>query len=94
VRIANARFREKHRDGWKSDRGRIFLTYGEPNDIERNASSSDMNSYEIWQYYAIQDGVVFVFGDVRGLGNYRLLHSTARGELYDSSWMRLISKAN
>ncbi len=74
------------REGWKTDRGRVHLVYGHCDEIERFPSSTESNSYEIWHYNNIQGGVLFVFVDREGLGNYRLVHSTHRGELYDGDW--------
>ena len=76
--------------GWKSDRGRVLLLYGESDEIERFPSSSDNRSYEIWNFYKIQGGVAFIFVDIRGFGDYILVHSTARDELQDHDWQRWI----
>ncbi len=74
--------------GWRSDRGRVYLLYGKPDEIERNPSSSENKAYQIWHYYHIQGGVSFYFVDVRGFGDYQLVHSTARNELQDPNWQR------
>jgi len=76
--------------GWKSDRGRIYLVYGKPDEVERFPSSGESRAYEVWHYYHIQGGVLFVFVDVRGFGDYILVHSTARNELHDENWERWI----
>ena len=74
--------------GWKSDRGRVYLIYGKPNEIERYPNSSETKAYQIWHYYNIQGGVNFYFIDIRGFGDYQLVHSTARNELQDYNWQR------
>jgi len=76
--------------GWKADRGRVLLLYGVPDEIERFPSSSENRAYEIWNYYKIQGGIVFIFVDIRGFGDYILVHSTARDELQDMDWQRWI----
>ena len=76
--------------GWKSDRGRVFLIYGKPDEVERFPNSNETRAYEVWNYYKIQGGVIFVFVDVRGFGDYQLVHSTARDELQDQDWQRWI----
>ncbi len=76
------------KNGWKKDRGRVYLIYGEYDEIERFPSSSENKEYEIWNYYKIQGGVIFIFVDIRGFGNYTLVHSTARYELHDYEWQR------
>jgi len=76
--------------GWKSDEGRVLLVYGDPDEVERFPSSNESKAYRIWRYFAIQGGVEFIFVDKRGWGEYELVHSTARGELYDQNWSRWI----
>jgi hypothetical protein len=49
-----------------------------------------MKPYEIWHYYNLQGGVIFVFGDRRGFGRFELLHSTLVGEIKDENWMYLL----
>lgn len=90
VEIANSRYSTLSRPGWKTDRGRIFLLYGEPAEIERYPSQIETRPYEIWQYTDIEGGVYFVFADLLGFSDYSLVHSTKRGELRDDNWTRRI----
>ena len=57
-------------DGAKTDRGLIFIKYGNPSNIERDYSSMN-NTIEIWHYA----GRKFIFADRTGLGNYKLVKS-------------------
>jgi len=36
--------------GWRTDRGRIYIILGEPNDIERYSGQGQVNSSEVWFY--------------------------------------------
>lgn len=90
VETANARYTTLSRPGWKTDRGRIFLMYGEPTEIERYPSQIETRPYEIWQYTDIEGGVYFIFADILGFSDYSLVHSTKRGELRDDNWSRRI----
>ena len=74
------------REGWKTDRGRVYIVYGPSDEVERFPSSSESLPYEIWHYNNIQGGVVFVFVDRTAMGDYELVHSTHRDELHDESW--------
>jgi len=78
------------RDGWKTDRGRVILTYGKPDEIERNPHSVDVRPFEIWRYFDIEGGIEFVFVDKQGFSDYELVHSSARNELQDYNWQRWI----
>jgi GWxTD domain-containing protein len=59
-----------HRDGWETDRGRIYVLYGEPTQIERHPFESGTYPYEIWYYHNINRRFVFV--DQTGFGDYTL----------------------
>lgn len=76
--------------GWETDRGRVYLQYGPPNQIEGNSREPGAYPYEIWQYYKLnnnQSNVKFVFCNSDLVSNdYKLIHSDARGELSDSRW--------
>ncbi len=73
-------------DGWRSDRGRVLMQYGIPDEIKDAISPSLVNPWQKWNYYQLQGGVYFVFVDEEGYGDYRLVHSTASGEKYDDDW--------
>ncbi|MCU0452361.1 MAG: GWxTD domain-containing protein [Bacteroidetes bacterium] len=90
VVTANLKYRVHSREGWQSDRGRVYLLYGDPDDIERVPSNEDTKPYEIWYYNQIESGVQFIFIDRTGFGEYILGHSTKRGELRDEGWQRLL----
>jgi len=83
---ANEMYRELGREGWQTDRGRVFILYGQPDDIERYPSISESKPYEIWRYHRIENGVEFVFVERLGYGHYEMIHSTKRGELWNDNW--------
>ena len=87
VDYSNEHFKNSFREGWRTDRGRVFIVYGPPDEVERHADEADTKPYEIWTYNSIQGGVIFVFGDRSGFSDYVLLHSTHRDELHDENWM-------
>ena len=74
------------KDGWKTDMGRVYIEYGEPDNIERYPLSMDSKAWEKWNYDYIQGGVFFIFVDDQGYGVYKLMHSTAKGERKDPAW--------
>lgn len=73
-------------EGWKTDRGRILIQYGEPTSREYHPREPDKKSYEIWFYSELQGGAFFYFVDVFGNGDYVLVHSTAINEVYNETW--------
>ncbi len=56
--------------GNETDRGIIYIKYGNPDKIERTYTERD-NTIEIWYYNKI--GKKFLFKDITGLGNFTLL---------------------
>ena len=89
VNTANKEF-TGFKKGYKSDRGRVLLVYGVPDEIERFPLNMQQKEHHIWRYFSIQGGVIFVFVDKQGFGSLELVHSTARGELNDPDWERWI----
>jgi GWxTD domain-containing protein len=88
VLTSNQRYHALGKEGWQTDRGRVYLLYSEPDEVQRFPSSNNGKPYEIWNYNQIESGVIFVFIDQTGFGDYRLVHSTKRGELQDESWQQ------
>ena len=91
VQFVEIRYKTFVKRGAKTDRGRIYLIYGEPDELDNYPSEYNMKPYEIWRYHSIEGGVMFVFGDVTGYNNYELLHSTKRGEIREDTWARRIT---
>jgi GWxTD domain-containing protein len=59
--------------GWKTDRGRIYIKYGEPDQVETATDPYMQGEYLIWRYY--MNNLVFVFYDRFGLGDYQLIRT-------------------
>jgi len=78
------------RPGWRTDRGRVMITYGRPDEIEREPHSINSRPFEVWRYFGIDGGIEFVFVDKQGFTDYELVHSTSRNELQDYNWTRWI----
>ncbi len=60
-------------EGWKTDRGRIYIAYGKPDEIETRIDPQNQGEYQIWHYY--EANRTFVFYDRFGLGEYQLTNS-------------------
>jgi hypothetical protein len=74
VSFADRRFSILNRDGWRTDRGRIYITYGEPDQIDDNPMSLSSPPYQIWHYYRDGNYRRFAFLDDNNDGDYRLLY--------------------
>ncbi len=73
-------------EGWSSERGMVVLRYGIPTERKQNEADFDNRAYEEWFYENVQGGSYFYFVDKSYVGNYMLVHSTARNEAYDPNW--------
>jgi GWxTD domain-containing protein len=68
--------------GWKTDRGRVYITYGPPDEIESHPSGSVTMRYptEQWLYHHIQgvgENVIVEFVDQARNGLYRMTSDPA-----------------
>jgi GWxTD domain-containing protein len=73
VEIANRRFSIMRREGWQTDRGRIFIQFGEPDEIDDHPYSPSEHPYQIWHYYMSGPYRRFTFVDEKEDGDYRLI---------------------
>ncbi len=90
VVYANSHFRAGVREGWQTDRGRVYIMYGNPDEIDRHPNETNSKPYEIWYYNSLEGGVSFDFVDRTGFGEYMLVNSTKRNEIHDDSWQRFL----
>lgn len=90
VKDVNTSFQTPSKPGYKTERGRVYLKYGEPYDIVRSVNEPGAYPYEIWYYTTLPDkqtNIGFAFYEPSMVSNdYVLMHSNARGELHDDRW--------
>ena len=69
---ANERFREEAGGGWLTERGKVFITLGEPDQIleQGDVGIGSRGRTQIWQY--LQHRAQFVFVDQSGFGRWRM----------------------
>lgn len=60
----------KKMKGWASDRGRIYIKYGEPDDINSEILPLGNHPTIVWNYY--RENKEFIFQDLGGYGQYTL----------------------
>jgi GWxTD domain-containing protein len=76
--------REAAKPGWMTDRGRMYIILGPPNDIQHIDGKSEIYNCEIWFYQGKQDlglppGFNLLFFQERGTGEMRLYSPAADG---------------
>ncbi|RLD77572.1 MAG: hypothetical protein DRJ15_13275 [Bacteroidetes bacterium] len=96
VRKVNYLYNTPNRQGYETDRGTVFLKYGPPNIVSESYNEPAAYPYEIWQYYALNDGQrnkKFVFYTIDIVTNdFQLVHSDAIGEISNYRWQIEIHK--
>jgi GWxTD domain-containing protein len=71
VAYANEQYGRMRDAGWNTDRGEVFIRFGEPDMVERHPFNYGTKPYEIWYYN--RHGRRFIFVDETGMGDYELL---------------------
>lgn len=89
---ANRRYREggvAEVPGWRTDRGRIFIKYGPPQDVLQRPQAGNTAPYEVWKYTRGRLAK-FVFLDQTQFGNYALIWTDDRREPSRPNWQSLL----
>lgn len=97
VEMVEKNYGTRIKKGYETDRGRIHLKYGTPDDLHHSEHEPSAYPYEIWFYYKADNerNKKFVFYNPDLAGNdYQLLHSDVTGELRTPNWERYLSKRN
>lgn len=95
VMKVNNEFSTSIKKGYDTDRGYVYLKYGEPNNINKQYNEPATYPYEIWQYYGVrgQNNVRFIFSNPDLVTNdFQLIHSNAIGEVNDYQWRLRLRK--
>jgi GWxTD domain-containing protein len=76
IREANDKYRES-RPGWMTERGRLYITLGAPQDVLGYPNTTDLYPLEIWYYYSLDiplfpSALQLIFFKRNGVGEYRL----------------------
>ncbi|PKK82257.1 MAG: hypothetical protein CVT49_14630 [candidate division Zixibacteria bacterium HGW-Zixibacteria-1] len=74
IDFANRNFSVMKKPGWRTDRGMVYIEYGEPDQIEDYPFELNSKAYQIWYYYRHGDPRRFVFIDEWGDNDFRLLY--------------------
>jgi len=72
VQIANQRFREAGEPGWLTDRGEVFITLGEPDDVFDFTSDVSRSGIRGVRWTYREQRLTLFFQDNTGFGRFRL----------------------
>ncbi|GAC1318391.1 MAG: hypothetical protein NVSMB22_00060 [Chloroflexota bacterium] len=73
---ANERFREEGIPGWQTERGAVFITLGEPDQVfeQQRSDATQRGRVQVWEYSQFRVQLMFV--DQTGFGRWRLTASS------------------
>lgn len=71
-------------DGWRTDRGRIYIQFGEPTSIDKRPYDVNSRPYEMWEYSDLN--VRFYFVDQFMVNDYRLVSASPPNGVFN--WQR------
>jgi GWxTD domain-containing protein len=95
VAYADQHFGEKGRvsaPGWRTDRGRIYVKYGEPGEELDRVQAGRAVPYQVWRYRRGRDRY-YVFADrSNGIGIYQLVHSNDVKEIGVPNWREIVTQ--
>lgn len=99
IKILEKDFGTATQAGFETDRGKIILKYGKPNDIWTVNNEFNALPYEIWIYEKVvildQKNVRFLFFNPENKKNtYTLLHSTSKDEISEMGWRKKLYPNN
>ncbi len=84
---ANNLFGESYKDGWKTDRGRMYVVYGPPDLRDKYPFESENKAYEVWQWYNVEGGTEADFVERESsTGIYSLVNTTLKKEVSFPEW--------
>jgi GWxTD domain-containing protein len=78
INYANQNFKS-YQEGWMTDKGMVYVIYGDPYSIDKQANYGDSRNYERWIYNNNRE---FIFVDNTGFGDYRLVRPITVTEKY------------
>ena len=71
VDMAVQKYSSRFQEGWETDRGRILILYGEPDQIINNRYATNSTPHIVWIYK--KENLEFIFVDRNGTGEFTLL---------------------
>ena len=92
IEEANRRYREGGASaipGWRTDRGRVFIKYGAPDEVLERRVQTGASPYEIWKYTRNRS-LKYVFMDLTRFGNYTLIFTNDVRERSRPDWQEML----
>jgi GWxTD domain-containing protein len=95
IAFANKNYGEHGRaatPGWKTDRGRVFVRNGKPDDVLTRPAAGRAPPYEVWHFTTGKNRYYIFLDRAEGLGNYQLIATNDIQEQSLPNWQELLHK--
>ncbi len=95
INVARERYSEPMvSQGEVSERGRIFVKYGPPTQVDSQPFGQDTVPFVVWNYDNIpgEGRALFVFADSFSSGRFELIHSDVTGEVTLPDWREELTR--
>jgi len=89
IKYADENFSEIGKKGRYTDRGRIYIKYGPPDEVIERSLELSTHPYFIW-YYTSSRQAEFIFVDINENGTYEQVYSSIKNEPYDPMWQQYL----
>ncbi|MEO0262411.1 MAG: GWxTD domain-containing protein [candidate division WOR-3 bacterium] len=89
VEYADQNFGTPFKKGRYTDRGRIYIKYGPPDEVRRNPYPVEIRDWESW-FYKSPSKNQYIFMDLKGNGDYILIYSSNPEEPGRSDWKNYV----
>lgn len=86
--FATLRVTKSMKPGFKTDQGRIYVKYGDPDDTSQGMMPETEIPFIIWRYYNLTNISYFLFMDEKSLGNYKLMMTDDQSEVSDPTFFK------
>lgn len=94
IKEVNKLFGNSGRPGYETERGQIYLRFGNPNERVIVNNETGAVPYEIWVYNSTErqssPGIFLFYRPGFMISDYKLLHSTVNGELRNTAWREFL----
>jgi len=78
--------------GWKTDRGRIYVRNGAPDEMLQRPQAGRSPPYEVWRFRTGKDRYYIFIDRANGLGQFQLVYSNDIKEPGQPNWQELLYK--
>ncbi len=89
INYVNDNFSVGRKKGIDTDRGRIYIKYGPPDERVGHSFETGYKPNEYWVYF--NTGYRFIFVDIIGNSDYQLVYSNTNKEPTNPNWQRYIN---